>query len=75
MPVSQTLIFIRMFFAELGLKLHDCEGEMVCKSTNEMIPYFNAPVFLENKTQVCMPLCAVCCLWRLTALQAGCPLY
>lgn len=38
--------------AEIGLKLHDCEGDMVLKSTNEMIPYFNAPVYLENKTQV-----------------------
>jgi hypothetical protein len=37
---------------EMGVKLHDCEGDMVCKSTNEMIPYFNAPIYLENKTQV-----------------------
>lgn len=38
--------------AEMGVKLHDCEGDMVCKSTNDMIPYFNAPIYLENKTQV-----------------------
>jgi rRNA processing protein Gar1 len=25
---------------------------MVCKSTNEKVPYFNAPVFLQNKTQI-----------------------
>jgi H/ACA ribonucleoprotein complex subunit 1 len=25
---------------------------MVCKSTNTKIPYFNAPIFLENKTQI-----------------------
>ena len=25
---------------------------MVCKSTNEKVPYFNAPVYLENKTQI-----------------------
>jgi len=25
---------------------------MVCKSVNEKIPYFNAPIYLENKTQI-----------------------
>lgn len=25
---------------------------MVCRSTNKKIPYFNAPVFLENKAQI-----------------------
>lgn len=25
---------------------------MVCKNTNEKVPYFNAFVFLENKTQI-----------------------
>ncbi|KAJ2861437.1 H/ACA snoRNP pseudouridylase subunit [Coemansia asiatica] len=37
---------------EMGTYMHACEGEMVCKSTNEKIPYFNAPIFLENKTQI-----------------------
>lgn len=37
---------------EVGLFQHPCEGEAVCKLTNSMIPYFNAPIFLENKTQV-----------------------
>ncbi|KAI7835515.1 hypothetical protein COHA_010589 [Chlorella ohadii] len=37
---------------EAGEYVHPCEGEMVCKLTNTMIPYFNAPIFLENKTQV-----------------------
>ena len=32
--------------------MHSAEGEMVCRNTNEKIPYFNAPVFLENKTPV-----------------------
>ncbi|KAJ7298409.1 hypothetical protein O6H91_Y000500 [Diphasiastrum complanatum] len=31
---------------------HACEGEAVVKLTNEKIPYFNAPIFLENKTQI-----------------------
>ena len=34
---------------ELGSFLHSTEGEMVCESTNTKIPYFNAPVYLENK--------------------------
>lgn len=29
--------------------MHSTEGEMVCESTNTKIPYFNAPVYLENK--------------------------
>lgn len=37
---------------ELGEYMHATEGEMVCNSTNVKIPYFNAPVFLENKTPI-----------------------
>jgi H/ACA ribonucleoprotein complex subunit 1 len=36
----------------MGVFMHDCESEMVCKSINEKIPYFNAPIFLANKTQI-----------------------
>jgi H/ACA ribonucleoprotein complex subunit 1 len=38
----------------MGLFLHPCEGEMVCaRSPNQpKIPYFNAPIYLENKTQI-----------------------
>jgi H/ACA ribonucleoprotein complex subunit 1 len=36
----------------MGLFMHPCEGELICKSTNEKVPYFNAPVFLENKTPI-----------------------
>lgn len=32
--------------------MHPCESEMVCKSTQPMIPYFNAPVYLENKQKI-----------------------
>jgi H/ACA ribonucleoprotein complex subunit 1 len=32
--------------------MHAAEGDMVCRSTNEKVPYFNAYVFLENKTQI-----------------------
>ncbi|KDD71862.1 Gar1/Naf1 RNA binding domain-containing protein, partial [Helicosporidium sp. ATCC 50920] len=37
---------------EAGVFQHPCEGEAVLKLTNTMIPYFNAPIFLENKTLV-----------------------
>lgn len=32
--------------------MHACEGEMVIESTNTKIPYFNAPIYLENKTPI-----------------------
>ncbi|KAI5790103.1 small nucleolar RNP protein [Geopyxis carbonaria] len=37
---------------ELGSVLHSCEGEIVCQSTNSKIPYFNAPIYLENKSVI-----------------------
>ncbi|GAV51732.1 hypothetical protein ZYGR_0AF02030 [Zygosaccharomyces rouxii] len=37
---------------EMGQFVHPCEGDIVCKSINTKIPYFNAPIYLENKTQV-----------------------
>lgn len=36
---------------ELGSVMHSCEGEMVCESVNPKIPYFNAPIYLENKVR------------------------
>jgi len=39
--------------AEMGTYSHECEGDMVCDSTNtEKVPYFNAPMYLENKTKI-----------------------
>lgn len=37
---------------EMGSFMHACEGDIVCRSINVKIPYFNAPIYLENKTQV-----------------------
>lgn len=37
---------------ELGAFLHACEDEMVYKSTNDKVPYFNAGAYLENKTKI-----------------------
>ena len=36
----------------MGAFVHAAEGDMVCKSINEKIPYFNAPIYLENKTPI-----------------------
>jgi hypothetical protein len=36
---------------EMGTVMHACEGEMVCESINPKIPYFNAPIYLENKVR------------------------
>jgi hypothetical protein len=38
--------------AELGSFVHDVEGEMFCESSNPKIPYFNAPIYLENKVHI-----------------------
>lgn len=35
--------------AEMGTFVHACESEMVCESTNAKVPYFNAPIYTENK--------------------------
>ena len=32
--------------------MHATEGELVCSSINPKIPYFNAPIYLENKTAI-----------------------
>ncbi|CCK68874.1 H/ACA snoRNP pseudouridylase subunit GAR1 KNAG_0B04400 [Huiozyma naganishii CBS 8797] len=37
---------------EMGAFMHPCENEIVCRSINTKVPYFNAPIYLENKTQV-----------------------
>ncbi len=37
---------------EMGSFMHACEGELVVRSTNEKVPYFNATIFLANKTPV-----------------------
>ncbi|XP_019165982.1 PREDICTED: putative H/ACA ribonucleoprotein complex subunit 1-like protein 1 isoform X2 [Ipomoea nil] len=37
---------------EISTFVHACEGDAVTKLTNEKIPYFNAPIYLQNKTQI-----------------------
>ena len=36
----------------LGNFSHACQEDLVVKSSIEDVPYFNAPVYLENKQQV-----------------------
>ncbi|PVI03290.1 hypothetical protein DM02DRAFT_612363 [Periconia macrospinosa] len=36
----------------MGKFVHDVEGEMFCESINTKIPYFNAPIYLENKVRL-----------------------
>lgn len=40
---------------ELGVFQHPVEGEMLCESNNIKIPYFNAPIYLENKVLHMLP--------------------
>ncbi|KAK1590388.1 hypothetical protein QYE76_066455 [Lolium multiflorum] len=37
---------------EVSTFVHACEGDAVTKLTNEKVPYFNAPIYLQNKTQI-----------------------
>lgn len=37
---------------EVATFLHACEGDAVSKLSQEKVPYFNAPIYLENKTQI-----------------------
>lgn len=51
---STVFITKRIFFrvTEVSTFLHACEGDAVTKLTNEKIPFFNAPIYLQNKTQI-----------------------
>ncbi|XP_020219815.1 putative H/ACA ribonucleoprotein complex subunit 1-like protein 1 [Cajanus cajan] len=37
---------------EVSQFLHACEGDAVTKLTNEKVPFFNAPIYLKNMTQI-----------------------
>ncbi|XP_054454206.1 H/ACA ribonucleoprotein complex subunit 1 [Anoplopoma fimbria] len=42
------------YVVAVGEFVHPCEDDIVCKCTTEenKVPYFNAPVYLENKEQI-----------------------
>lgn len=55
--VGQCLKWLRVWsyaVSVLGEFMHPCEDDIVCKCTTEenKVPYFNAPVYLENKEQI-----------------------
>ncbi|OAF69966.1 H/ACA ribonucleoprotein complex subunit 1-like protein 2 [Intoshia linei] len=37
---------------EIGFLSQPCENQIVLKSTHSKIPYFNAPIYLDNKVQI-----------------------
>ncbi|KAI6171546.1 H/ACA ribonucleoprotein complex subunit [Aphelenchoides bicaudatus] len=39
-------------FREVGHFLHTCENDLVCSTTCGKIPFFNAPIYFENKEQI-----------------------
>ena len=41
-----------LIFSEVGSFVHPCEEDLVCKGSIEKVPYFNAPIYLENKSQI-----------------------
>jgi H/ACA ribonucleoprotein complex subunit 1 len=51
-PCCDQKIKLLIINAEMGSFLHACEGELVCESINTKIPYFNAPIYLQNKTAI-----------------------
>ncbi|CAI8013489.1 H/ACA ribonucleoprotein complex subunit GAR1 [Geodia barretti] len=40
------------YVTEVGSFVHPCEEDLVCKGSIEKVPYFNAPIYLENKSQI-----------------------
>ena len=43
----------RRFLVEMGSFMHAVESEMLCSSLMPTkVPYFNAPIYLQNKTQI-----------------------
>lgn len=45
-------IQLSFLYVEVSTFLHACEGDAVTRLTNAKIPYFNAPIYLQNKTQI-----------------------
>ena len=49
------LTVFSLFFlhsAEVGSFMHASEGELVCRLTHVMVPYFNAGIYLQNKSKL-----------------------
>ena len=50
--IHPILLFICIQVKELGYFTHACQDDLVCRCTLDDIPYFNAPIYLENKQQI-----------------------
>lgn len=50
--VNHVMVIYVWVSAEVSAFLHACEGDAVTRLTNEKIPFFNAPIYLQNKTQI-----------------------
>lgn len=48
-------VFKKIYFVqviEVGIFTHTCEDDIVCNTTCGKIPYFNAPIYFDNKEQL-----------------------
>ncbi|KAG0411859.1 hypothetical protein HPB47_010997 [Ixodes persulcatus] len=43
---------LRKSSVEFAFLSHPCQDDLVCKVTEERVPFFNAPLYLENKQQI-----------------------
>ncbi|XP_071533941.1 H/ACA ribonucleoprotein complex subunit 1 isoform X4 [Panulirus ornatus] len=43
---------VEVVVVEFGYFMHTAQEDLVCKVIHRDVPYFNAPIFLENKEQV-----------------------
>lgn len=44
--------FFNLIQIVVGGFVSACEGEMVCKLNNPKVPFFNAPIYLQDKTMI-----------------------
>ena len=53
-PLFLLLLFHSLISpTEMGTFIHAVEGEMLCSSSiSDKVPYFNAPIYLQNKSQI-----------------------
>ncbi|KAH0899954.1 hypothetical protein HID58_049522 [Brassica napus] len=51
-PPSEVVGFFVGYITEVATFLHACEGDAVTKLCQEKIPYLNAPIYLQHKTQI-----------------------
>jgi hypothetical protein len=50
--ITTTRVEPLLIYAEVAEFSHACEDDIVVHATVKDVPYFNAPIFLENKQQI-----------------------